>query len=445
MTQETTQDSMTSDSAAELAAGAKAPVRDFVREWVDAHFEAECELLAAMVRTPTDNPPGDCAGHAEVAARRLRDLGFDVETFAVPAAEVEAAGMVSAINLVVRQRFGPGPCIALNAHGDVVPPGLGWTQDPYGGTVLQDPKFGAVMYGRGVAVSKSDFATYTYALLALKALAARAVPLAGSVELHFTYDEETGGDIGPKWLLDSGRTRPDYAVSAGFSYAVTTAHNGCLHLEVTVRGKQGHAAMPEGGVDALAAATHILGALYASREALKSTTSAVPGIAHPTLNVGLIEGGINTNVVPDRVSFRIDRRIIPEESPQAAESALRALIERAAAQTPGITVEIRRILLALPLVRLPGADKLTRSLQANGGHFFQTPIAEHGVPLYTDARHYTAAGIPTVLYGAGPRTLAEAHGHAADEQLRLEDLRRATATVACTLADLLTPNGDFAI
>lgn len=434
---------------------AQTEARVFMSRWVDEHFAAECDLLAAMVRTPTDNPPGDCAAHAEVAAVRLRDLGFDVETYPVPDADVRAAGMRSAINLVVRHRFGPGPCIALNAHGDVVPPGLGWTQDPYGGTVIQDPALGPVMYGRGVAVSKSDFATYTYALLALKALAARqagdpgrrrgassmvgGAALAGSVELHFTYDEETGGDIGPRWLIANGKSRPDYAISAGFSYAVTTAHNGCLHLEVTVRGKQGHAAMPEGGVDALAAATHILGALYASRDTLKATRSQVPGITHPTLNVGLIEGGINTNVVPDRVSFRIDRRIIPEESPEAAEAALRALIQGAAAQAPGISVDIRRILLALPLVRLPGADRLIRALQANGEYFFEAPIAEHGVPLYTDARHYTGAGIPTVLYGAGPRTLAEAHGHAADEQLRLEDLRRATATVACALADLLTP------
>jgi len=76
-------------------------------------------------------------------------------------------------------------------------------------------------------------------------------------------------------------------------------------------------------------------------------------------------------------------------------------------------------------------------LQKRGAQFFATPIAEHGVPLYTDARHYSSAGIPTVLYGAGPRTLAEANGHAADENLRLEDLRRATKTVASALADLL--------
>jgi acetylornithine deacetylase/succinyl-diaminopimelate desuccinylase-like protein len=410
----------------------------FLRDWVAANFAAECEFLAAMVRMPTDNPPGDCSAHAANTRKLLEALDFEVEAFVVPQAAVDGVGMVSATNLVVRRRFGSGgPCIALNAHGDVVPPGLGWTQEPYGAAVVEDPAHGPVMYGRGVAVSKSDFATYTYALLALQALVAQGHPLAGCVELHLTYDEETGGDIGPRWLLEHGHSQPDLAIGAGFSYAVTTAHNGCLHLEVTVRGRQGHAAMPESGVDALAAAVTILADLYASRAALKSRRSAVPGIDHPTLNVGLIEGGINTNVVPDRVSFRIDRRIIPEESPQVVEQELRALIEASAARCADIRVEIRRLLLAVPLPRLPGAERLTRALQTNGAQFFGVAIGEHGVPLYTDARHYTSRGIPTVLYGAGPRTLKEANGHAADECLRLEDLRHATETVAGALADLL--------
>ncbi len=411
----------------------------FLRGWVDEHFAAQCEFLAALVKVPTDNPPGDCAAHAETAAQWLQTLGLTVERFAPSRAALDAVGMVSATNLLVRHRFGPaGPCIALNAHGDVVPPGGGWTLDPYGAAVVQDATHGAVMYGRGVAVSKSDFSTYAYALLSLRALAAQGHPLTGSVELHLTYDEETGGDIGPRWLLEEGISRPDYALSAGFSYAVTTAHNGCLHLEVTVHGRQGHAAMPQSGVDALAAATRVLTALYASQEALATRRSSVAGIDHPTLNVGLIEGGINTNVVPDRVRFRLDRRIIPEEAPADVEAELRALIGRAAAPCAGIRVEIRRILLALPLVKLPGAGKLIEALQRHGAQIFGEPIVEHGVPLYTDARHYAAAGVPTVLYGAGPHTLQEAHGHGADECLRLNDLRRATATVACALADLLS-------
>jgi len=390
------------------------------------------------VTVPTENPPGDCNAHALRAQTLLEELGFKVEVHALSQEAVRAAGMISAANLIVRARFGDGgPCIALNAHGDVVPPGLGWTHDPYGAEVTDDPKFGPTMYGRGVAVSKSDFATYTYALLAVGELAKTDRSLRGTVELHFTYDEEVGGDIGPRWLLEHGLSKPDFAIGAGFSYAVTTAHNGCLHLEVTVRGRQGHAAMPESGIDALAAATKILQAIYDSREALKSQRSAVNGINHPTINVGLIAGGINTNVVPDRVTFRLDRRIIPEEQPAKVETALRALIEGAASACPGISVEIRRVLLALPLVKLPGSERLTQSLQKYGKEFFGVPIAEHGVPLYTDARHYTAQGIPTVLYGAGPRTLAEANGHAADECLRLNDLRRATATVACAIAEIL--------
>ncbi|SEQ73299.1 Acetylornithine deacetylase/Succinyl-diaminopimelate desuccinylase [Solimonas aquatica] len=408
-----------------------------ISAFVDAEFSAECAFLAELVKVPSDNPPGDCAAHAARARQLLEQLGYTVEDHVVPDQTVHAAGMISAHNLIVRRRFGAGPTIALNAHGDVVPPGLGWTQPPYGGEIVEEPGHGPAMYGRGVAVSKSDFASYTWALRALEHLAAKGVALKGSIELHLTYDEEAGGDIGPRWLLEQNLSKPDYAIAAGFSYAVTTAHNGCLHLEVTVRGRQGHAAMPESGVDALAAATQILQALYDSREALKRRRSSTPGIQHPTLNIGLIAGGINTNVVPDKVSFRIDRRMIPEESVDAAEAELRALIDAVAATLPGIVVEQRRILLALPLVKLPGAEKLVSALQRHGEAVFGLAIAEHGVPLYTDARHYAAAGIPIVLYGAGPRTLGEACGHAADEHLRLSDLRGATITVAAALAELL--------
>jgi acetylornithine deacetylase/succinyl-diaminopimelate desuccinylase-like protein len=403
---------------------------------VDQAFASECEFLAALVKIATDNPPGDCAAHAKRARELLEGLGLTVETHAPSDATVQAAGMISATNIIVRQRFGSGgPTIALNAHGDVVPPGQGWTQDPYGAAVVDDPVHGPTMYGRGVAVSKSDFATYAFALLALKRLPQES--LNGIVELHFTYDEEVGGEIGPRWLLAEGLSRPDYAICAGFSYAVTTAHSGCLHLEVTVKGRQGHAAMPESGVDALAAATGILQAIYESRAALKARRSTVNGITCSTINVGLISGGINTNVVPDQVTFRIDRRIIPEENPAQAEAELRQLIERAAGAQAGIHVEIRRIMLALPLKPLPGAERLTQALQRHGQTFFGVAIGEHGVPLYTDARHYSEFGVPTVLYGAGPRTLGEANGHGANECLRLNDLRRATATVACTLAEVL--------
>jgi acetylornithine deacetylase/succinyl-diaminopimelate desuccinylase-like protein len=408
-----------------------------VARFIDAEFARETAFLAELVKMPSDNPPGDCAPHGERARDLLEQLGFAVEAHAVPGAAVEAIGMKSATNLIVRHRFGDGPVIALNAHGDVVPPGLGWHQDPYGAEIVDTPE-GPTMYGRGVAVSKSDFATYTWALLALKHAAANGEGFGGTLELHFTYDEEAGGEIGPKWLLDQNLTKPDFAVSAGFSYAIVNAHNGCLHLEVTVTGKQAHAAMPETGVDALEAANAILTALYESRAALKRTISRVPGITSPSLNVGLIKGGINTNVVPDQVTFRFDRRIIPEESPQKVEADLRALIAAAAPKRPGITVDVRRVMLAGPLVPQPGWERLAGALQKHAKVLLHTDIPVIGVPLYTDARHYAERAIPTVLYGAGPRTILEANAHNADENLRLNDLRAATKIVALAVGELLS-------
>jgi acetylornithine deacetylase/succinyl-diaminopimelate desuccinylase-like protein len=399
-----------------------------IAAWLDTQREAEARFLAGIVKVPSDNPPGDCAPAAEKAAALLEGLGFAVERHEVPEALVRANGMVSATNLVVRRRFGPGPVVALIAHGDVVPPGEGWSVDPYG-AVVRD----GVMYGRGVAVSKSEFATYAFAVKALEA----AGQARGTVELHFTYDEEAGGAIGPAWLLAEKISRPDFAISAGFSYAITTAHNGCLHLEVAVRGKSAHAAEPQRGHDALEAATRILNALYALRPELARTVSKTPGIGAPNLTVGLIKGGINTNVVPDLVTFRLDRRIVPEESPAEAEAALRTRIEEAARGLPGIQVEIRRILLAAPLVPRAGSEKLVAALGRRAREILGEEVKAAGVPLYTDARHYSAAGIPTVLYGAGPRTLAESGGHRADERLVLDDLWKATKIVALALADLL--------
>ena len=401
--------------------------------WIDAHFDEELRFVQALVRLPTDTPPGDNAPHAERTAELLAVFGFEAEQHAVPAEAVKAGGLASITNLIVRRRYGDareGPTIALNAHGDVVPPGEGWTRDPYGGEIVAGK-----LYGRAAAVSKCDFATFTFATRAIEAL---QVPLRGGVELHFTYDEEFGGELGPGWLLQHELTRPDLVIAAGFSYQVVTAHNGCLQLEVTVHGRQGHAAVPETAVDALQAATRILAALYQQNAGYKALRSQVAGITHPYLNVGLIEGGTNTNVVPGKVVLKLDRRMIPEENPQAVEAALRRLIADAVADCAGITIEVRRMLLARALTPLAGNLSLVEPLCRHASQVFGEPVLATGTPLYTDARLYCEHGIPAVLYGAGPRTVLESNAKRADEHIELEDLRRATQVVARTLLDLLS-------
>ena len=404
-----------------------------IDNWIDAHFDEQVAFLQALIRVPTDTPPGNNAPHAERTAELLSAMGFEAEKHPVPQAEVHAAGLESITNLIVRRKYGSkdgeGKTVLLNAHGDVVPPGEGWTKDPYGGEIENGN-----IYGRAAAVSKCDFSTFAFAVRALEAV---AKPTHGSVELLFTYDEEFGGEVGPAWLLKHHIIKPDLMIAAGFSYQVITAHNGCLQMEVTVHGKMAHAAIPDSGIDALQAANSILTALYAQNTLYKQITSKVEGITHPYLNIGTIEGGTNTNVIPGRVTFKLDRRMIPEENPADVEAALRKIISETAAQSTGVTVDIQRILLARALQPLAGNKPLVDALQMHGQAVFGEPIPALGTPLYTDVRIFCEAGIPGVIYGAGPRTVLESHAKRADERLALDDLRRATKVIARSLSDLL--------
>jgi succinyl-diaminopimelate desuccinylase len=405
-------------------------MKEQITQWIDQHFDEEVAFLQKVLQTPTDTPPGNNAPHAELVASLLSAHGWKAEKHAVPEQMVRDYGMETITNLIVRRPYAAGgPTVALNAHGDVVPPGDGWTKPPYGG-VVED----GFIYGRAAAVSKCDFATYVFAVRALEAL---GVPLKGALELHFTYDEEFGGLLGPGWLLEQKLTKPDFVIAAGFSYNIVTAHNACLQLEITVHGKSGHGAMPETGHDALQAATKILNAIYGQLAKLKKIKSRVPGIDSPTMLVGRIDGGTNTNVVPGKVVMKMDRRMIPEEDPVQVEAQVRALIEEAVRGEPGITLEIRRLLQSHALRPLPGSDKLVSTIQKNARDILGEDIPAIGTPLYADARLYGEHGIPAVLYGAGPRTVPESNAKKADEKLLLEDLRKATKIVALTLADFL--------
>ena len=410
-------------------------------QWIDAHFDEQVKFLQALVQVPTDTPPGNNAPHAVRTTELLKDLGYVAEQFPVPEEEVKAYGLTSLTNLIVRRHFGDGgKTLALNAHGDVVPPGEGWTYPPYGGVIENGQ-----MFGRATAVSKCDFSTFTFALRAVEALQAKEhLALKGNVELHFTYDEEFGGEKGPGWLLDKGHTKPDLMIAAGFSYQVVTAHNGCLQMEVTVHGKMAHAAIPDTGVDALQGAVHILNHLYAQNKLYKQVQSKVEGINHPYLNVGRIEGGTNTNVVPGTVSFKLDRRMIPEENPEQVEANIRQVIAQAVAEfnqglaaDAQIHIDIKRMLMAHSMKPLAGNAPLVSAIQQHGQAIFGKPIPAMGTPLYTDVRLYVEKGIPGVIYGAGPRTVLESHAKRADERLNLEDLRKATKVISRTILDLL--------
>lgn len=400
--------------------------------FIDKRQSELVRFLKELVAIPSDNPPGDCSQIAKYVHKQLMDYQFNsVNLYEVPPQESAKVGMERAVNVVAYENFSEdeGLEITLNAHGDVVPPGTGWSHDPYGGEIVAGK-----LFGRGAAVSKSDIATFTFAAMALREV---GDDLIGKISLAFTFDEETGGEIGPKWLLERKLIHPDLALCPGFTYSAVNAHNGCLHMEIKIIGKQAHAAEPQHGHDAIEAMTAVLQALYTYRSTLAMKMSSVPGIGSPTLVIGTIHGGINTNVVPDECTIRLDRRLIPEENPELIESELITLIGKIINQFEGIQVESNRILLAKSFGPVPETLPLIRAFKQNWSEVMGEELKIHGSPLYTDARHFYESGIPVLLFGAGPRTLLEANGHRADEHVKIDDLIKATKIVALSLYDLL--------
>ena len=387
-------------------------------------------FLRELIRTPSQNPPGDSAAVAELTAKTLKSLGFGVERHNVPDGLVRERGHCAITNLVVRHEFASGPVVALNAHGDTGPAGDGWTADPLGAEIKD-----GVLYGLG-ALTKADLAVYAHALAALR----DARPdLSGTVELHFTFDGEGGGRLGPGWLLDEGIVNPDYAVGSGYAYGIGTSAMGDLQLRVEIEAMAAPGDGQEPPADAMEATTRVLNALYEVRDGLGEIRSEIPGIGSPELVIGEIEGGTRPDAAPGRVVFSLHRGLIPDEDPAAVEAELTNLIAATASATKGIVCRIGRINLSAPMKPGPGTDKLAQALEGQAAEVMDGPIWITGVPYNTNSRHYAALGIPTVLYGAGPATPEAGHAGAADERLVLDDLRKATEVTARALAAFLTP------
>ena len=389
-----------------------------------------------LVRIGSENPPGNGAAIAGRVAQELKALEFGVAQHRVPNELAAGHGVANAVNLVARQVFGAGNVVALAAHGDTRTVGDGWTVDPFAATIKA-----GVMTGLGV-LAKADIAAYAYALAALTG----AKPeLAGTVELHVSFDGESGGELGPKWLLDNGIVNPDYAIGSGLAYGIGTSAMGDLQMQVEIAGPRSGKA-PSGGqgggrADAMETAGRVMTALYKERDGYGAVRSSVPGIGSPALVIGEIEGGRRPDVAPDKVTFRLVRRLIPDEDLGVAERQLTRLIAETASGTAGIVCRIRRLKLVAPMHPVAGAGRLAETLERQASRATGRAITAYGVSFDTEARHYAAHGIPTVLYGAGPASAVEANMGGADERLVLDDLRLATEVVALTLAEFLTPAG----
>jgi succinyl-diaminopimelate desuccinylase len=414
---------------------------DRVLAAVDVAAAEMVAFTSELIRIPTVNPPGDAYEHcARVIGQRLEAFGFDVEYFAAEN-RPEHTREHPRVNVVGLRRGGAlRPAVHINGHMDVVPPGTGWTVDPFAGVVLDGR-----IYGRGACDMKAGLAAGIYAAEAIRRA---GVELRGSIEISATADEESGGFAGVAWLAREGRLsgeRQDYVIIPEPLNVdrICVGHRGVYWFEITTRGRICHGSMPFLGVNAIDHMSAILERMRRElRPALESRETSDPIVPeaarHATLNVNAISGGqavdgIQTPCVADLCRAVFDRRFLLEEGFETAKQELERLLERTASEVPGMVFELRDLMVVHP-VRTPASSPLISTLQDGIAHVLGREASLVASPGTYDHKHIDRiAGIPhCVAYGPGILELA----HQVDEWCGVQDLIDATKVLALAMLRL---------
>lgn len=369
--------------------------------------------LQRLIAAPTAYPPGDTAEIAAHLEEALSAMGYAAQThtFAPRLANVVAS-------------MGHGePSLVFNAHLDTVGPGdlSRWSSSPFEATVDDD-----FVYGLGAANCKGSAAIQ---LWLAQQIARRGGPAKGQVVFTFVTDEESLDANGMSALRNAGLVRPDMLLlGAPTENALITVERGVLWVEVVATGRAAHAGQPGDGDNAIARMMRVL--QHVDREMSKRLAGRHDGDMHSTMNIGMIRGGENTNVVPSRCVVQIDRRLLPSETVDAAFAELQAVV--AAAGEPADRIEVKR-LRGTNGFRGGAAGPLVSTLRAAIESVTGAPAAFSSAIGVSDGRYFADDGIEIVNFGPGVGSA----GHASNESVSIEALRQAARVLEQVVERLL--------
>ena len=418
-----------------------AVIIDRVLREVDRSADEVVAFTADLVRIPTVNPPGEhYEAGATLIADRLRAHGAEVQW--LPAiGRPEHTLAHPRINVIGRHAgTRDRPAVHLNGHFDVVPAGLGWTRDPFGGEVVDGR-----LYGRGACDMKSGLAA---ALFAVEAIRRAGVELTAPVDISGTVDEESGGFAGVAWLAEHGYISRDRtsAVIIPEPFGVDricVGHRGVYWFEVVTSGRTAHGSMPYLGVSAIEGMSHFLDLVRDELgPALATRITAMPvvpeGSRHATININGIDGGQGVDEVPspcvaDRCRAVFDRRFLMEEGAERTRAEIAALVARAQARMPSVQFSIDDRMVVDPTLTADDAPVVS-ALAAAVMRVVGRPASLVASPGTYDHKHVARiAGVPhCVAYGPGDLALA----HQPDEYCALADIVTATKVLALALLTL---------
>ncbi|HET9073125.1 MAG TPA: M20/M25/M40 family metallo-hydrolase [Solirubrobacteraceae bacterium] len=431
------------------------------------------EVLAALIRHNTVNPPGQEAAAIAWLGERLAAAGLATETLA---AVPERPNLIATLDSGV-----PGPVLVLLSHVDtVLADPEDWTHDPWSGDIDAD----GVLWGRGALDMKSQTAAEAVAAMHLAQSGWR--PRRGALKVVVVSDEETGGELGARWLTETHpeKVRCDFLLNEGAGapfevggvrrYGVCCGEKGIFRFRLTARGHAGHASLPRNGENALLKLAPLLGRLAAAqpsvalteppRELIAALTGIcadavgaadaaaavrlladadprLPALLEPMFGVTLaptmIHASDKINVIPARATLKIDCRVPPGLGPEVAREALEEVLGEHAAE---VEIEFtEQVLGYVSPVHSRLREVIDTWITAEDPGASTVPVL---LPGYSDSSWFRRAFPELVAYGFFPHrhmslTQVAPLVHSADERIDTRDLEFATRFFITAARELL--------
>lgn len=277
------------------------------------------------------------------------------------------------------------------------------------------------VYGRGACDMKAALACY---LEVAEVLARHQVPLAGDLLVAGVADEEYR-QRGAKAFGATGTRVDGVIIGEPTELTVCLAAKGLAAFDLRVHGEATHSSVPHAGTNAIAEAAELIRAFGPYEGQLGEQSH--PLLGPPTVNVGVIAGGIKPNIVPSSCRIGFSRRLLPGETPEKARAEVAAVLDGAAA---GAHWDIDDAWWSVLPYELPDGHWLGTTVRQAAAESGVADSAPHGFPASSDAAYF---GSPVVIFGPG--SLAQAHS--LDEWVAVEDMVTATAVYLRAVFDHL--------
>jgi succinyl-diaminopimelate desuccinylase len=380
-------------------------------------------LARELVRIPSVYRPEELDGNEARVARYVADylerVGFEVKT------EEVAPGRPNV--WAVWEGDCLGKTLLFEAHTDVVTEGSAedWNYPPFCAVRDRDR-----LYGRGACDTKGNLAA---AVVAVRAIRDSGVPFPGSLILCHPVDEE-GMMAGIKAFIERGHTEGvDAAVICEpEENQLCITQKGALRIEVTVRGRMAHGAMPKSGINPVTRAARFVVAVEDLEREEIERHGEDPFLGSPSLTPTILMGPDcgepQINVVPASTYVALDIRTLPDQSHKELVERLEDIIANLASEDPAFDATLD-VIEERPPTETPKDEPLVRAMAKAYNHLTGEEPTYNGVPGATDGTFLHAlVGIPIVTTGAGDREIP----HHADEWVDEEELLTTCKLYAAT-------------